>query len=390
MQYQMKKDDNMKIQDISRRKFIQNAALTTLGIAALKSKIFAAVAEQTGLKEVFKNDFYLGTAINTGTFLRNDTEMLDLIAREFNAITPANALKWGPVNPEENKWRFQVPDQFVDFGTKNNMYIQGHVLVWHSQVPRNLFVDDSGKQVNKTVLLKRMENHISTLVDRYKGRINGWDVVNESITPEGFRKSKWFEIIGAEFMERAFHLAHEADPSARLLYNDYNMDNPKRRDFVVDLVNQYKKKGVPITGIGMQGHVGLDYPDLAEFEASIEAFAATGMRVHITELDVDVLPRAGKRTSDVSASADYQKKLNPYVNGLPKEMEDKLARRYADLFKLFLKHRDKIDRVTFWGTSDDESWKNNFPVRGRTNYPLLFDRNHQRKKAYFAVTALKG
>lgn len=375
---------------LNRRKFVKNTVLTMAGVAALKSKILASVAEQAGLKEVFKDDFYVGTAISSGTFLQNKTEMLDLIAREFNAITPENALKWEPVNPEENEWRFQVPDQFVDFGMQNNMYIHGHVLVWHSQVPRNLFVDDSGKQVSKTVLLKRMENHISTLVDRYKGRINGWDVVNESITPEGFRKSNWFEIIGPEFMERAFHLAHEADPNARLLYNDYNMDNLKRRDFVFDLVNQYKKKGVPVTGIGMQGHVGLDYPDLSEFEASIEAFAAAGMRVHITELDVDVLPRAGKRTSDVSASADYQKKLNPYVNGLPKEMEDKLACRYEALFRLFLKHRDKIDRVTIWGTSDDESWKNNFPVRGRTNYPLLFDRNHQPKKAYFAVTALKS
>ena len=389
MQNQANKTNNQVVQQITRRKFVRNAALTTFGIAALKAKAFA-IAERSGLKEVFKDDFCLGTAINTGTFLRNDTEMLKLIAREFNAITPANALKWGPINPEKNNWQFQVPDQFVDFGIQNNMYIQGHVLVWHSQIPHNLFMDDSGKQVSNSVLLKRMENHISTLVDRYKRRINGWDVVNESITPEGFRKSKWFEIMGPEFMERAFHLAHEADPNARLLYNDYNMDNPKRRAFVVDLVNQYKKKGVPITGIGMQGHVRLDNPDLSEFEASIKTFAATGMRVHITELDVDVLPRAGKRTSDVTANVDYQKTLNPYVNGLPAEMQNRLANRYTDLFKLFLKHRDKIDRVTFWGTSDDESWKNNFPVRGRTNYPLLFDRNHQPKKAYFDVTALKS
>ena len=390
MKHLTERTGNNFSQQITRRKFVQNAAFTVAGIVALKSKIFASVVGNAGLKEVFKNDFYVGTAIGSGTFLRNDTKMLDLIAREFSAITPENALKWGPVNPAEKEWRFQVPDMFVDFGMKNNMYIQGHVLVWHSQVPHNLFVDDSGKQVSKEVLLKRMGNHISTLVDRYKGRINGWDVVNESITPEGYRKSKWFEIIGPEFMERAFHLAHEADPKARLLYNDYNMDNPKRRAFVVDLVNQYKKKGVPITGIGMQGHVGLDYPDLKEFEASIEAFAATGMRVHITELDVDVLPKTGTKTSEVSTNVEYQKSLNPYVDGLPAEVEDKLTHRYEALFKLFLKHRDKIDRVTFWGTSDDESWKNNFPVRGRINYPLLFDRNHEPKKAYFAVTALKS
>lgn len=375
-------------QQTTRRKFVQNMALSLAGVATLKSKIFASVVGNARLKEVFKNDFYVGTAISTGTFLRSNTEMLDLIAQEFSAVTPENALKWGPVHPSENEWRFQVPDQFVEFGMKNNMYIQGHVLVWHSQVPRNLFVDDSEKQVSKEVLLKRMENHISTLVGRYKGRIDGWDVVNESITPEGYRKSKWFEIVGPEFMERAFHLAHEADPNARLLYNDYNMDNPKRRAFVVDLIEKYKRRGVPIHGIGMQCHLNLNTPDLKAVEKSIEAFSETGMRVHITELDVDVLPYDWKNTSDVSTNIKYNKKLNPYVDGLPKEIDDKLTKRYEEIFKLFLKHRDKIDRVTFWGTSDDHSWKNNFPVSGRTNYPLLFDRDHKPKNAYFAVTGL--
>ncbi len=377
-------------QRLGRRAFLRNTSLTLAGIAALKSKTLAALTENRGLKDYFKNDFLIGTAISTGTFVRNNSEMLDLISREFNAITTENALKWEPVHPTDDQWNFEVPDQFVKFGMENKMHIQGHVLVWHSQVPRNLFVDDDGNQISKEVLHKKMENHIQTLVDRYKGKINSWDTVNESITPEdGFRKSKWLEIMGPEFMERAFHLAHEADPAAHLLYNDYNMDNEKRRNFVVDLVKQYKQKGVPIHGIGMQGHVGLDRPDLKELEASIEAFASVGMRVHITELDVDVLPAAGARTAEVSASVEYQKKLNPYVEGLPKEIDDKLTRRYEDLFRLFLKHRDKIERVTFWGTSDDESWKNNFPVRGRTNYPLLFDRSHKPKQAYYAVTALK-
>ena len=375
---------------INRRNFIRNSVLTATGITLLKTNAIAALTENRGLKDYLKNDFSVGAAIGSDIFSRNDKEMLSLIAREFSTITTENALKWEPVHPSENRWNFDVPDKFVEFGQKNKMHIQGHVLVWHSQVPDNLFEDKIGKRVSKSELLKRMENHISTLVDRYKGKIHSWDVVNESITPEdGYRKSKWLEIIGPEFMERAFHLAHEADPACHLIYNDYNMTDKRRRDFIVELVKRYKKNGVPIHGIGMQGHYDLGSPNTKAIEASIEAFAATGMRVHFTELDVDVLPYDWGRTSEVSTNIEYAESLNPYTNGLPKEIQDKFTRRYEELFKLFLKHRDKIDRVTFWGTTDDKSWKNNFPMRGRTNYPLLFDREHKPKNAYFAVVGLK-
>ena len=375
---------------INRRNFIRNSILTTTGIALLKSNAIAALTENRGLKEYFKNDFSVGAAIGTDIFSQNNKEILNLIAREFNTITTENALKWQPVHPLENRWNFDIPDKFVEFGQKNKMYIQGHVLVWHSQVPKNLFIDESGKQVSKSVLLKRLENHISTLVDRYKGKIHSWDVVNEAITPEeGYRKSKWFEIIGPEFMERAFHLAHEADPNCHLIYNDYNMTDKRRRDFVVELVKKYKRKSVPIHGIGMQGHYNLDSPRTKAIETSIEAFAATGMRVHFTELDVDVLPYDWGRTSEVSTNIEYAESLNPYTEGLPKDIQDKFTRRYEELFKLFLRQRDNIDRVTFWGTTDDKSWKNNFPMRGRTNYPLLFNREHKPKDAYFAVIGLK-
>jgi endo-1,4-beta-xylanase len=375
---------------INRRSFIRNSALTAAGVSLINANVLASLQMKQGLKDYFKNDFLVGTAIGTRTLAGNDSEMLQLIAGEFNAITTENALKWGPVHPAEGKWDLAVPDKFVEFGLKNKMHIQGHVLVWHSQVSRDLFVDESWKQISKSALLKRMENHISTLVSRYKGKINSWDVVNEAITPaDGYRKSKWLEIIGPEFMERAFHLAHEADPDAHLIYNDYGMDNPKRREFVVALVNKYKMKGVPIHGIGMQGHFNLNSPKIKAIEDSIKAFASTGMRVHVTELDVDVLPSKGKRSAEVSTNIKYDAALNPYVNGLPESVNEKLTKRYEEIFELFLKHRDKIDRVTFWGTSDDQSWKNNFPVRGRTNYPLLFDREHKPKEAYFAVVALK-
>lgn len=376
---------------LNRRKFIQQSVLTASVISLAKSKALAKLTDNRGLKDYFENDFKMGVAVSSRIFEKNDTELQQLIKQEFSSISPENCLKWERVHPSENKWNWKVQDRYVNFGIQNNMHIQGHVLVWHSQVPKTLFIDKNGKQVSKIELTRRLDEHISTLVDRYKGKINSWDVVNEAITPkEHFRKTKWFEIMGPGFMEHAFRLAHNADPNCHLIYNDYGMNERKRREYVVEMIKDYKKRGVPIHGIGMQGHYNLDSPNIQAIEESIIAFAEQGMRVHFTELDVDVLPFNWGATAEVSTSIKYDKKLNPYVNGLPKEIEDKFTRRYEELFKLFIKHRDKIDRVTFWGTSDDYSWKNNFPVRGRTNYPLLFDRQHQRKPAWYAVTNLKS
>lgn len=375
---------------LNRRKFIRNSAAAIAGLAAFRANGMSFFADNPGLKDLYKNDFLIGAALGSRIFMADDTDMLNFIASEFNSITLENAMKWSNIHPANDKWSFDIPDNFVDFAMNNNMHVLGHVLVWHSQVPKDVFLDEDGNKLTKNALLKRMESHIQTVVDRYKGKVDAWDVVNESITPEdGWRKSPWLEIIGPEFMDRAFHLAHEADPECHLLYNDYGMDNPKRRDFVVQMVKDFKKKGVPIHGIGMQGHYHLESPTIKEIETSIEAFASTGMRVHFTELDVDVLPYDWERSAEVSTNVEYAQSLNPYTDGLPKDVNDKLTRRYEELFKLFLKHRDKIDRVTFWGTSDADSWKNNFPVRGRTNYPLLFDRQRNPKDAYHAVAALK-
>ncbi len=382
-------ETNNNFLNSNRRTFIRNSALSMAGIALLRSKVFA-MADEMGLKDLYKDDFLMGTAIGTRTLMQPDTEMLDLIAREFNQVTSENAMKWSSIHPKDDEWKFEEADKLVEFAEKNKMAVQGHVLVWHSQVPREIFTGPDGKQASKELLMKRMETHIHTVVDRYKGRVKSWDVVNEAITPEdGFRKSKWLEICGPEFMEKAFQLAHEADPNCQLIYNDYNEEDPKRRDFIVELVKEYKKKGIPIHGIGLQGHLNLDSPDLKLWEQAIEAYASVGMRISVTELEVDVLPYDWGRSAEISTNAAYRETLNPYKDGLPKEIDDKLTKRYEDIFRILLKHRDKVDRVTFWGTSDDQSWKNNFPMRGRTNYPLLFDRQHKPKNAYFAVAGLK-
>jgi len=375
---------------ITRRDFCLHAAASVPLVSMIKSRAMAQALQETGLKDLYKDDFRIGTAISNRTLQQNDAAMLGLIAKEFNAITPENCMKWGEVHPEADRWSWELPDRLVQFGLDHKMFILGHTLVWHSQVPRSLFMD-AGSTISREALLKRMEEHIRTLAGRYKGKVTAWDVVNEAVDEDkGWRKSPWFSIIGPDFLEKAFHLAHEADEKAHLLYNDYNMHNPKKAAFVAEFVRDFKKRGVPIHGVGLQCHEGMDYSKLEELEASILLFAKAGVRVHITELDVDVLPRREQTgTAEVSTRYEYADALNPWPKGLPEEMEQKLAKRYEDLFRLFLKHRDTIDRVTTWGTSDDESWKNNFPIPGRTNYPLLFDRQKQRKPAYYAVAGLK-
>jgi endo-1,4-beta-xylanase len=236
-------------------------------------------------------------------------------------------------------------------------------------------------------LLERMHDHIRTVVGRYKGRIGGWDVVNEALNEDGsMRQSQWYKIIGDDFIEKAFQFAHEADPKAELYYNDYSLEGEAKRKGAVALMKKLKAAHVPITGIGLQGHLHLDSPDARTEAETIEAFAALGLKVNISELDVDVLPRTTRSDSaDISATAAGATGSNPYTNGLPEEVQQALAKRYAELFKVFIDHHASMGRVTFWGVTDRESWLNNFPTRGRTNYPLLFDREGKPKLAYTAV-----
>lgn len=376
--------------NLSRRKFLLgSAALASL--ASLKGCAINKAAAATGLADIYKNDFLIGTAISNQTLASNNQALLGLISREFNAITAENCMKAGLIQPTLGDWQWDLADRFVDYGVKHNMEIVGHTLVWHSQPPADMFIDEAGEQVSREVLMARMETHIKAVMGRYGNKIGMWDVVNEAIDEDkGWRKSPWFEIIGPEFMEQAFRLAHQMNPNAHLMYNDYNMHNPGKREILVDILKDYKERGVPIHGIGMQGHVGLDYPNMNEFEASIEAYAEQGMKVHITELEVDVLPVAWEHMgAEISTDFAYSDELNPYAEGIPAEVQEQLTERYVELFKLFIKHRDKIARVTTWGTHDAESWKNDFPVRGRTNYPLLFNRDMEPKPAYYAVARLR-
>lgn len=355
-------------------------------LAACMTVLFADTQEPT-LKDVFKGDFLIGAAINNAQIYGRDTAGDALLEKQFNAISPENVLKWGVVHPQPDHYDFDAADHYVALGEKYHMSVLGHNLVWHSQTPRWVFQDANGKPLTRDALLKRMHDHIQTVVGRYKGRIQSWDVVNEALNDDGtLRQSQWFKIIGPDYIAKAFEYAHEADPAAELNYNDYSLENEPKRNGAIKLVQELKAEGVPISAIGLQGHDKMDWPTVEQEDATIEAFAKLGLKVKISELDIDVLPSASQnRGADVSQNYELQAKLNPYTKGLPDSVQQDLAKRYADLFRVFLKHKDVVTRVTFWGVNDGDSWLNNWPVRGRTSYPLLFDRNNQPKPAFDAV-----
>jgi endo-1,4-beta-xylanase len=369
------------------KKHLAVFVLICISVLALMSRAPSRGAARATLKDAFKKDFLMGAAINQNQFSERDARGVPIITSQFNSITPENVLKWESVHPEPNKYNFESPDRYVAFGEKYHMFIIGHTLVWHNQTPRWVFQDDKGNPADRETLLGRMRDHIHTVVGRYKGRIKGWDVVNEALNEDGtLRQSPWMKIIGEDYLAKAFEFAHEADPKAQLYYNDYSLENEAKRNGAIELIKKLKALGIPIVAVGLQGHDRMDWPTVEQQDATITAFAKLGIKVNITELDIDVLPPAAQnRGADITLNVELQAKLNPYASGLPDSVQQALAKRYADLFGVFVRHRDVIGRVTFWGVTDGDSWLNGWPVRGRTSYPLLFDRNGQPKPAFDAV-----
>lgn len=347
----------------------------------------SATRSDVALKDAIGGSFTVGAALNPRQFNELDAHGAALVRQHFNTVTPENVLKWALVHPRLGEYDFAPADAYVDFGTKNGMFVVGHTLVWHSQVPRWVFENASGKPVSRDTLLARMRDHIHTVVGRYRGRVRGWDVVNEALNEDGtLRDTPWRRIIGDDYIEQAFRFAHEADPKAELYYNDYSVENAPKRAGAVRIVQALQRAGIPITGVGLQGHNKLDWPSVAQEDSTIAAFAALGVKVMITELDVDVLPAVGNnRGADIAFNAELQDRLNPYRAGLPDSVQQQLAARYAELFAVYLKHARTVSRVTFWGVADGDSWLNDWPVRGRTSYPLLFDRNGNPKPAFDAI-----
>lgn len=389
----------------NRRQFMLQGAAAAASLMSINSFAKAQQSVQTGLAEVFRQDFQIGTALSNKTLVENDSALLSIVAREFNAITTENALKWSEIHPEPGVWNFAPVDNFVEFGRAHNMQMVGHTLMWHRQTPAQLFsetiqqVDHCNschsyqKATSKKALLSALETHTTTVLDRYKKDIYTWDVANEVFEDDGqWRESEWYKIIGSNMLEYAFRFAREAHPKSCLIYNDYHVEKPKKYASIIEKLDAVQKKGVKVDGVGIQCHIKVDQnsPSLKDLETAIVALSQSGYRVHITELDIDVLPNAWEHKGRHVNELTDKNELNPYTNALPPSISQQLSERYRSVFELFIKHRDKIDRVSFWGTTDDESWKNGLPIAGRTSYPLLFDRKKQPKPAYFAVKNLRA
>ena len=337
------------------------------------------VLDNQGLKDFYSNYFPIGVAVGLRN-LRGDESVL--IKKQFNSLTAENAMKMAPLQPKEGEFYWKAADSIVNFAVKNGIKIRGHNLCWHQQTPDWMF-KDGDKQVSKETLLKRLKTHINTVVGRYKGKIYAWDVVNEAIddNPANFlRNSKWFEICGEDFITKAFEYAHEADPGAKLYYNDYNSELPEKRERIYKLLKSLKDKGVPIDGVGLQAHWSLKSPTEADLRTAIERYSSLGLKIQFTELDISIYPWEKDRRAKRPGESDQ----------FTADLEVRQAAKYAMVFNVFRAYKDVITNVTFWNVSDRHSWLDEYPVMGRKNYPLLFDANLQPKKAYWEVINFKS
>lgn len=358
--------------------------LSTLLFIAVMLFADSVDAQIPSLKDVFKNDFLIGTAMNAQQIEGKDAAADELIKQQFNAVTPENCMKAEIIQPGWDTYNFDLADKLVAFAKKNNIKINAHNLIWHSQLPAFMHHMQSADSVRQYFV-----NHITKVASRYDGKVYSWDVVNEALNEDGtLRKDIFLDKLGDNYIVEAFRLAQKASPHSKLYYNDYNIEQAKKRAGAIDLIKKIQAAGVRIDGVGIQGHWKAGNVPMKDIEESIKEFSALGVEVMFTELDLSVLPNPwDKTTADVSATAKGSAKMNPYTKELPDSMQQVLTKSYADLFTLFMKYKKNISRVTFWGVNDGQSWLNGFPIRGRTNYPLLFDRNFKPKPAFYSVIA---
>jgi endo-1,4-beta-xylanase len=323
-----------------------------------------------GLKDYYKDYFTMGVSVSVNELAGSPSL---LILKHFQSLTAENDMKPAVLHPEENRYFWDNADKIVNYASSNKMMVRGHTLCWHNQTGEWMFKDSEGKTVSKDVLLCRLKDHIMQVVTRYKDKVYAWDVVNEAIDDDDskyMRESQWYKICNEEYIEKAFRWAHEADPDAILFYNDYNTEVPAKRDKVYRLLKTLIDNGIPVHGIGLQGHWNLDSPTEKDLRDAIEKYSSLGLKIQITELDVSVYSPNEKDPADNVFTAEREKK----------QME-----KYEMIFRVFRDYKNVITGVTFWNVSDKHSWLDNFPVKGRKNYPLLFDQNLKPKKAYWKV-----
>jgi len=350
--------------------------LVTATILLSSKRNSSTAKNDKGLKDYYKEYFPIGVAVMPSD-LKGDEA--NFILQQFNSITAENSMKMAPIHPAENRYNWNAADSIVAFAQRNGIKVRGHTLCWHNQAPQWMFKDSSGNTVTKEVLLQRLKEHITTVVSRYKGKIYAWDAVNEAISDkpdEYLRSSQWYQICGEEYIAKAFEYAHAADPNAILFYNDYNEINATKREKIYKLVKSLKDAGVPIGGVGLQGHWAINEPSRGQLDSTIKKFADLGLKIQVTELDISVYPKEHNARERKPEDAD---------TAFNAEKENKQIQEYKMCFELFRKYRKVISGVTFWNVSDRHTWLDNFPVRGRKDYPLLFDKDLKPKKVFWEV-----
>ncbi len=369
-------------------------SVIVLALAIVACKPAEGEIGDNSFKDIFDGAFLVGTAMNEAVVDGEDPAE-KLVPVQFNTITAENVMKAGPINPEPGVFNFGPADALVAYGQKHNMFIVGHTLVWHNQTPEWFFQNEKGEPNTPEQQIERMRQHIEVVAGRYAGKVHAWDVVNEVIDNDGsYRPTTWVRGVGDgdTLVKLAFKFAEQYAPDTELYYNDFNAWRPEKVQGIVRMVKMLQKEGIRIDGVGIQAHWGLNFPKNEYIQKAIDAYAALGVKVMITELDVDVLPltKEGQIIGQGMMHPQFQLEefevfLDPYKDGLPDEVQQQLTDRYAELFEIFYRNRDKIDRVTFWGIHDDMSWKNNYPIPNRTNYTLPYNRDLTPKPAVAAM-----
>ncbi len=358
---------------------------TWIAASAISSTAeLGAASVQPTLREAAAGLFPVGVGINDRIPERPGD--WPLLTAQFSMVTPENCMKPNPVQVREGVFDFVRPDAFVAFAGSNRLGVVGHCLVWakDDRTPPWFFMQGTNPASGE-VVLKRMKAHIDTVAGRYRRRIGMWDVVNEALDDgtNFLRESGWTRACGESFLLKAFEYARAADPAALLIYNDYNNELPGKREKQIQLVRRFQAERVPLDAIGLQGHYEIDRVPFEAIEATLVAMRELGVKVVVSELDIDVIPRGGWWADGGRQRAELAK-VDPYRDGCPPEVLARQAEQYARLFRLFRKHADVVARVSFWNLHDGQSWLNGFPWN-RVNHPLLFDRQGMPKPAFPAV-----
>lgn len=363
---------------------IHRLALALVLLNFLGTSPGRATAAETSLKNASGDWIEMGVGVTARIAERPGDWAL--LTNQFSILTPENCMKPNPVQVLEGQFRFTLPDAFVGFAVTNGLQVVGHCLVWakDDRTPP-WFYRDGTNVASRELLLSRMRNHIETVAGRYRGRIAMWDVVNEALDDgtNFLRPSGWTAACGEDFIAEAFRAAHKADPDALLIYNDYNNELPAKRAKQVRLLKLLQEQDVPVHAVGLQGHYELDKVPFEDIEVTLVEMRKLGVKVVVSELDIDVIPR-GRWWADGGKYREEMAKIDPYRDGCPPEILERQAEQYARLFRIFKKHHDVIARISFWNLHDGQSWLNYFPWT-RVNHPLLFDRNGKTKPAYDAV-----